>query len=342
MVNRKFAIFLFIFIIILQVSLPTFSSEKFIKFSAVGDILLDRGIRMVIGKKGQDYPLKEIDFYLLNRDLVQGNLEGPLSERGEALKKKYIFRGDPSDVAVLKKAGINLISLANNHIMDYGNLALIATIENLKNARLNPFGAGENQEEALKPVIIHKNGLTLSFFASLGYPLQIEKIDPKASGPCQVGLDGFISALQDIRDQVDFIIVSLHWGLEHEALPHPHQIETAHRLIDNGVDLIIGHHPHVIQGIEKYRGKYILYSLGNFLFDQHGEEEKESIIFSCDFGEGGLLFPNIIPIEIINYQTKSASEEKAGKIITKIHLVSDQGKIFFQKNDDKYYIKEIE
>ena len=85
MVNRKFAIFLFIFIIILQVSLPTFSSEKFIKFSAVGDILLDRGIRMVIGKKGQDYPLKEIDFYLLNRDLVLGNLEGPLSERGEAL-----------------------------------------------------------------------------------------------------------------------------------------------------------------------------------------------------------------------------------------------------------------
>jgi hypothetical protein len=209
MVNRKFAIFLFIFIIILQVSLPTFSSEKFIKFSAVGDILLDRGIRMVIGKKGQDYPLKEIDFYLLNRDLVLGNLEGPLSERGEALKKKYIFRGDPSDVAVLKKAGINLISLANNHIMDYGNLALIATIENLKNARLNPFGAGENQEEALKPVIIHKNGLTLSFFASLGYPLQIEKIDPKASGPCQVGLDGFISALQDIRDQVDFIIISI-------------------------------------------------------------------------------------------------------------------------------------
>ncbi|QPM67738.1 CapA family protein [Atribacter laminatus] len=342
MVYRKFTIFLFIFIIINQLSLTAFSVEKAVRFSAVGDILLDRGIRMIIEKKGQDYPLKGIDLYLLNRDLVLGNLEGPLSERGEALKKKFIFRGNPSYVAVLEKAGINLVSLANNHIMDYGNLALIDTIDNLKNAGLYPFGAGENQEEALKPVIIYKNGLTLSFFAFLGYPLQIEKVDPKSSGPCQVGLDEFISALQDIRDQVDFIIVSLHWGLEYESLPHPHQVEIAHQLIDNGVDLIIGHHPHVIQGIEKYRGKYILYSLGNFLFDQHGDREKESFIFNCDFKEEGVLFPYIIMFEISKCQTKPASEEKAEKIIAKIHLVSDQGIMFFQENDDKYYIKEIE
>lgn len=138
---------------------------------------------------------------------------------------------------------------------------------------------------------------------------------------------------------MDFIIVSLHWGLEYEAPPHPHQIETAHRLIDNGVDLIIGHHPHVIQGIEKYRGKYIFYSLGNFLFDQYGDQEKESIIFSCDLGKEGLQFPYIIPIEIADYQVKIASEEKAEKFITKIHLVSDEGKIFLQKNDEKYFIK---
>lgn len=342
MEHRKFVILLFIFIIISQLALPAFSSGKLIEFSAVGDILLDRGIRMVIKKKGEDYPFKEIDFYLLSRDLVLGNLEGPLSERGKELKKKYLFRGDPSYVAVLRKAGIKLISLANNHIMDYGNLALVDTIANLKNAGLYPFGAGGNQKEALKPQLINKNGLTVSFFGFLGYPLQVEGVDPKVSGPCQVGLDEFISALQDIRSQVDFIIVSLHWGLEYESLPHPHQIEVAHRLIDNGVDLIIGHHPHVTQGIEKYRGKYIFYSLGNFLFDQHGEKEKESFIFSCDIGEEGLLFPNIMPIEIADYQTKLASEEKAEEIITKIHLESDRGKIFFQKNDDKYYIKETE
>ncbi|HAX97604.1 MAG TPA: hypothetical protein DCY12_01575 [Candidatus Atribacteria bacterium] len=342
MVHKKFVITLFTFIIILQLSYPTFSNEKAVRFSAVGDILLDRGIRMIIEKKGQDYPLKEIDLYLLNRDLVLGNLEGPLSERGEVLKKKYVFRGDPTYVAVLEKAGIKLISLANNHIMDYGNLALIDTIVNLKNAGLYPFGAGENQKEALKPVIIHKNGLILSFFGSLGHPFQVESVDPKTSGLCQVGLDEFVSALQDIRDQVDFIIVSLHWGLEYESLPHPHQVEVAHQLIDNGVDLIIGHHPHVIQGIEKYRGKYILYSLGNFLFDQHGDQEQESFIFNCDFKEEGVLFPYIIMIEISNCQTKPAPEEKAEKIIAKIHLITDQGKMFFQKNDDKYYIKEIE
>lgn len=342
MEHKQLVIILFIFTIILQLPLTTFSKEKAVQFSAVGDILLDRGIRMIIEKKGQDYPVKEIGFYLLSQDLVLGNLEGPLSEQGEAVMKKYKFRGDPSYVAVLKKAGINIISLANNHIMDYGNLALIDTIVLLKNAGLYPLGAGKNQEEALKPFIINKNGLTLSFFASLGYPLQIEEVDPKASGPCQVGLDEFISALQDIRDQVDFIIVSLHWGLEYEALPHPQQIETAHRLIDNGADLIIGHHPHVIQGIEKYRGKYIFYSLGNFLFDQHGDEENESIIFSCDFRKEGLLFPCIIPIEIANYQVKLASEEKAEKIVAKIHLVSDRGKIFLQKNEEKYFIKETE
>ncbi len=340
MESNKFFIYLLILILFLQLYFPAFSKEKVIEFSAVGDILLDRGIRMIMEKRGKDYPFKEISDYLSSRDLVLGNLEGPLSNRGEPLKKKYIFRGDPSCLESFREMGLNCISLANNHIMDYGDLALMDTIDYLKSAGLYPFGAGKNQEEALKPIIINKNGLVLSFFASLGYPLRIDGVASEVSGPCQVGLDEFIFTIKEIRDQVDFIIVSLHWGFEYEPLPHSHQIEFAHQLIDNGVDLIIGHHPHVIQGIERYRGKYILYSLGNFLFDQHDDEGKESFIFSCDIGEKELMFPGIIPIEISNYQTKLASKAKADKIIDSIQLVSDEGKLFLQKKGEKYYIKE--
>jgi len=174
--------------------------------------------------------------------------------------------------------------------------------------------------------------LTLAFIAMLGFPLD--------TGPGQPGIDGLIALVNKIRDQVDFIVVSLHWGFEYEPQPHPRQIEDAHRLIHAGVDLILGHHPHVIQGIERYRGKYILYSLGNFLFDQHDEEGKESYLFGCTLGEDGLLSPHILPIEIIGYQSQLATGEKAEYIVDRIRLTTDEGTITFQENNGKYYLKE--
>ena len=334
-------IMVFLLLIILKISPSAFSRECQVHFTAVGDLLLDRGIRIVMERKGKDYSLKEIGKYLAKQDIVLCNLEGPLSYRGEMLKKKYVFRGDPSLIDMLQEFGINVFSLANNHIMDYGKLALMDTINLIKSAELYPVGAGENQVEALTPVIIEKKGLLIAFFASLGFPLSREEICSDAAGPCQVRLDDLISLIQEIRDQVNLIIVSFHWGFEYSSLPHTHQIEDAHQLIDAGADLIIGHHPHVIQAIEKYHGKYILYSLGNFLFDQHDDEGKDSFLFSCILGKEGLIDPHIVPIEIVHYQTRIASEKKAHQIVKKIQLTTDQGILFFQQQDGKYYFIEV-
>jgi len=332
--------FLIIFILFIITSLPIYPKENMVRFAAVGDVLLDRGIRKVMEERGRDYPLQAVSDCLNWYDLVFCNLECPLSELGKPMEKKYIFRGDPSTVEMLKKAGFNLFSLANNHTLDYGHEALMDTIDNLANAGLYPIGAGKDQKEALKPIIIRKNGLTLAFFAVLGYPMEGVLGSPDLPGPCQASIDELVSFIQNIRNQVDFIVVSFHWGFEYELQPHLRQIEYAHRVIEAGADLIIGHHPHVMQGIEKYRGKYILYSLGNFLFDQHDDGGKQSFLFGCTFHDGNLLLPHIIPIEIVHYQSCVATGEKADFIVSKIPLISDEGVMFFWKENGKYYLEE--
>jgi len=278
---RQKMFFWLAWIIVISLSLPLYSKGKGVVFSAVGDILLDRGIRRIMEKRGMEYPFKEVQNFLSQCDILLGNLEGPLSDQGEPAKKKFVFRGDPSVVKFLKEVGVNVFSLANNHIMDYGRDAVFDTINILNNAELFPLGAGMNQTEACQPVIIEKNGITISFFALLGFPFEPTELTSDVPGPCRLRLNKLISMIQEIRDQTDFVVVSLHWGIEYDPFPHSLQIQDARQLIDAGVDLVIGHHPHVIQGIEKYKGKYILYSLGNFLFDQHADDGKESFLFIC-------------------------------------------------------------
>ena len=332
--------FLIIFSLLIFTTLPIYPKEIMVRFAAVGDVLLDRGIRKVMEKRGRDYPLQAVSDCLNWYDLAFCNLECPLSKLGKPMEKKYIFRGDPSNVEMLKKAGFNLFSLANNHTLDYGREALIDTIDNLVNAGLYPIGAGKDHKKAMKPVIIEKNGISLAFFAALSFPMEGVSGSSDLPGPCQPSIDELVSIIQDIRNQVDFIVVSFHWGFEYEPQPHPRQIEYAHRVIEAGADLIIGHHPHVMQGIEKYRGKYILYSLGNFLFDQHDDGGKQSFLFGCILHDGNLLLPHIIPIEIVNYQPCVATGEKADFIVSKIPLISDEGVMFFRKENGKYYLKE--
>ena len=332
--------FLIIFILFIITSLPIYPKENMVRFAAVGDVLLDRGIRKVMEERGRDYPLQAVSDCLNWYDLVFCNLECPLSELGKPMEKKYIFRGDPSAVEMLKKAGFNLFSLANNHALDYGHEALVDTIDNLVNAGLYPIGAGKDQKEALKPIIIRNNGLTLAFFAVLGYPMEGVSGSPDLPGPSQTGIDELISLVKTIRDQVDFIVVSFHWGIEYETQPRPQQIKDAHRLIESGTDLIIGHHPHVIQGIEKYQGKYVLYSLGNFLFDQHDDVGKQSFLFGCTFSDEGVLFPHIIPIDIVHYQSRIATGERADLIVNKIPLIVDEGTMSFREENGWYYLEE--
>lgn len=282
---------------------------KSIELSAVGDILLSGTVAELVKDKRPEEPFIFVLDELRKSDLVFGNLECPLSKRGEPLKNKCCFYSPPETVKSLKSAGFNVLSLANNHVFDYGFESFEDTVFLLKRENISYFGGGKNLEEARKPVIVHINKLSIGF---LGYSWNdngiwnkgIKTTKDKYEVP---PLDKKIITedVRNLKEKTDIVIVSLHWGYERERYPLPSQRKLAHKVIDSGASLILGHHPHVLQGIEEYNNGIIVYSLGNFIFPNvsykrfniiQKTENKESIIFCCEISKDGIRNFAIKPI----------------------------------------------
>jgi len=245
----------------------------------VGDVMLSRSV----GKKmeaANDYrfPFLKISDFLKTADIVFGNLEGPISDKGVDQGSIYSFRANPRVVEGLNFANFTILSLANNHIWDYGKIALLDTLKILKNNYLVPVGVGENYEQANEMKVNDVNGINIGFLA---YTMLLPK--SMEAGRDYPGISSF--DLQKISKKIseakagglaDIIFVSLHWGDEYEVIPNEQQKEIARKLIDAGADVIIGHHPHVVQESEVYKTGLIFYSLGNFVFDQNFSDETMS------------------------------------------------------------------
>lgn len=280
-----------------------------VKFCAVGDILLDRGVKKTTVKFGKEYPFECVKKIIRQHDLAMFNLESPLSLPKDCfpLKKRYSFRGDTEFAEILRNSGFNIASVANNHSIDCGKPALLKTMEYLIKANIVPSGAGENQESALKPAIIVKNGQVTAVFSFLAFLLEATPYNINQAYPAFSDIKMLCDNIRKIRRYVDNVIVSFHWGEENSTKPTSRQIEYAHKVVDIGADLVIGHHPHVLQSIEKYKNKYIFYSLGNFVFDQKKQKQKETVIFTCKLENGNINNVALHPIEIVNSQPKSAT-----------------------------------
>lgn len=277
-----------------------------VRLSAIGDILLSGIVEELIESKGLKEPFTFVSDTFEKSDMVFGNLECPLSNRGVPLKGKCCLYSPSKTFQSLKLAGFNVLSLANNHIFDYGYEGFVDTISIFKKSNVYWFGAGRNLYEAVKPAILNINGISIAF---LGYAWDF-------IGALNAGKDSFgtaplnekliIKNVRNVAEKVDFVIVSLHWGYDGEIYPLPSHRKIAHKMIDEGADLILGHHPHVIQGIEKYYEGIILYSLGNFIFPDiqykdysiiQKPENRESIMFQCEISKKGINYFDIIPIK---------------------------------------------
>ncbi len=266
--------------------LAKFFQEKPITLLFAGDIMLSRGVANQI-KKHQDvrWPFLKIATTTREADLTFGNLEGPISDRGENQGSIYSFRSSPEVIEGLSFAGFDVLSLANNHIWDWGKDALIDTITMLEHSGLKGVGAGENYQEANAPVIkeIGSTGSSQVKVAFLAYtdlyPKSLEA-HSTSSGQATPGISSFelekaktdIQQLKSLK-LADIIVVSFHWGEEYKTEANESQKRIARELIDAGADLIIGHHSHVVQEIEQYQNGWIAYSLGNFIFDQNFSKE---------------------------------------------------------------------
>ena len=253
--------------------------EKPIIIILVGDIMLNRGVKYKIEKEGNSnfkFPFLKILSELNEADILFGNLEGPISERGKKVGSIYSFRNDPKVIEGLTFAGFDVLSLANNHAFDYGREAFEDTLKRLKEAGIEYLGAGFNEKEAYSPIIKEVNGTKIAFLAytNLGSPYW--KATGISSGIARIdweNLEEIKKDIENVKSQVDILIVSLHSGEEYQKTPTQFQIEFSRMAVEAGADLVVGHHPHVVQPIEKYKEGYIAYSLGNFVFDQSFSEE---------------------------------------------------------------------
>jgi len=242
-----------------------------LKLVAVGDIMLSRGVAMQIqGQKDPGWLFDHMEEYLQGGDITFGNLEGPITEGRKIEMPEMVLRADPGVEHALKKAGFDILSLANNHMMDFGAGGLNDTITLLNEAGIKHTGAGNKRMQAYTPVFLEAKGVRIAFLAFNDPSLLPDSHRLPGDGPGTALLDQVlaVNAIKEAREKSDFVIVSMHAGTEYMEEPDRLQTRYAYLFIDAGADLIIGHHPHVVQGVEKYKGKYIIYGLGNFVFDQ--------------------------------------------------------------------------
>ncbi len=273
-----------------------------IELAAVGDVMLSGGVQKRIEEFGPDYPFEKVDRVVSQADLAFCNLECPISCLGVSIIKPNVFGVKPQEAKGLSFAGFDIISLANNHALDMGRKGLLGTMKFLEDEQIQYVGAGEIYREAKSPVILSVKGITVAFLAYCLYPLEGVVFKEESPSVALYNPVNVRCALEELRRKVDLIVVSLHWGTEYAKSPSAEQREKAHRLIDWGADLILGHHPHVVQEIEEYKGGVIVYSLGNFVFDQRKKETKKSMIFKAKLSKRGVREYSILPVRIEGFR----------------------------------------
>jgi poly-gamma-glutamate synthesis protein (capsule biosynthesis protein) len=239
-----------------------------IRLAAVGDIALNAGYEdLLLQGRGQE-AFAEIAPLFVGTDLVIGNLEGPLTERPNPSPPwRHCLRGHPAYAPILRAAGFHVLSLANNHMMDYGWPGVEETIERLTAVGIRVVGAGKNLEDARRPIKFAVNGVRVAILAycsiAVRNPLYASAHEP---GVAPARASYIMEDVLKARKEADFVVVCLHWGQEIVGYPAPRFRRLARNTISAGAGLIIGHHPHVLQGLERFRQGLVAYSLGNFTF----------------------------------------------------------------------------
>ena len=272
------------------------NDDSSITLVACGDLALVRRVEEKLLESGP-MPLWEDGLDLFQKaDIAVANLECPVSDRGEPFKSyPPNFRADPRTLCFLTESGIDVVSLANNHILDHGPEAVIDTIERLSRNGIGFFGAGKDQESAQEPLIIERAGIKVGF---LGFNEWGPFGDNGSPGPSRYSEKNVLEGIDQLKSHVDLVIVSVHFGFEFVDFPPPHHIESCRRFVERGAHVVLGHHPHQPQGVEVYRGGVIAYSLGNFLFDMGDvvpPSTREIMVLRFDVTKDGISGAQIVP-----------------------------------------------
>jgi len=316
-----------------------------IRVAAMGDIMLGdhpvcfgHGVRSTIRKKGFDTLLSQVHAQLKQHDALVANLECVLSDIGNDDSKlsSSELRGDRAFAPKLNICEHNVLSMANNHMLQHGIAAFNDTATALRENNIQPVGL---YESGYSNVIRITEGSVK--IAIVGYSFRPEYFFKENRFYAHSTPADVISQLLSLQneDPHTLIVVSLHWGEEYLHAPSASQIDFAHQMVDSGATLIIGHHPHVLQGIETYKTGLIAYSLGNFLFDSWQKPTRESAILSCTFTANGISEFKLIPFFIETNYSLSLAEGDKRKILEKLDnytaLIAQKTGLT-KLNDDEY------
>lgn len=292
-----------------------------------GDTMLGRGVNEIISINGYAYPWGNLLADLKKPDLTIVNLENTFTTSIKAVPKIFNFKASPDKVKTLQLAGIDVVNLANNHILDFDVEGLQETINVLDKAGIQHVGAGMNLQDARMPVIITKRGIKIGI---IGYT---DNEPGWVAGPDTPGINyiqvGDIKKVQHdvaaIHDNVDLVVVTIHWGPNMQDRPSQEFINFAHQMIDAGVDIIQGHSAHVFQGIEIYKNKLIMYDTGDLVDDYRIDpilRNDHSFFYLVTVDKKGIQQVKLIPTVISNYQVNASIGKTYKNIINRIQKLS--------------------
>lgn len=292
-------------------------------------------VNNLLAQEGYDYPFVKFDDFLNDADLVITNLETTFSQgifSPLAGEKEYIHRSDPqAGRTALKDHNMTIFSLANNHSMDYGPQGLQQTIATLEQHGLTVFGAGDNAKEAKIPFEIGNEDLSLAVFTGFEYRENYDEDYGFYATKISPGVNVLSSEIPETSPET-FVVAFPHWGNNYKPEDFEQQ-QMAHALIDSGADLVLGHGAHRMQGIEQYNGKWIVYSLGNFIFNSPGRYEEMGVtpyslmadLRTSNSAINLRLYPIFTDNLITNYQSRFVTNEEFEEVREEL-IIGEEGK----------------
>jgi poly-gamma-glutamate capsule biosynthesis protein CapA/YwtB (metallophosphatase superfamily) len=297
----------------------------------VGDMMLTRGVRDPAAALAPMSP------FLRRADLTVGNLESTLSMRGEPTQGRDSFGGGPGLLGAVRRAGFDALSLANNHTGDYGEQALLDTVATLRRSRaVVPFGAGANLREASRPAILERGGIRFGFIginaigetpragASASGALSV-RMPPRTGPLVQADLDRVLRLVRRTARQVDVVVVLPHWGTQYTHRPEPAQRRVGRALVAAGADLVVGGHPHWVQGVDAVWGVPVLHSLGNFTFDMDFmEQTMQGVVLEATFWGAELKAVRLVPYRMdpVAFAPRRVRGAAAARILAEVRSTS--------------------
>jgi poly-gamma-glutamate capsule biosynthesis protein CapA/YwtB (metallophosphatase superfamily) len=281
-----------------------------VTLSASGDIRLSGPIAEIARAGGDGSPSSAVKD-LFAADIEFANLETPITERGAKTPKTWNFRAKPRDLKIVRAAGITVVNIANNHVWDYGLEGFLDTLKNLEKDGWTYVGGGRDRAAAEEVRLFKFEGLTVGIVGLTSTHPEAAWAGKSKPGVAYSDFDRMGEIVGRARARCDVLVVSFHGGTELADDANDIQKAVAHAAIDAGADLFLGHHPHVLQPVEIYKGKPILYSLGNFLFVSPTPTTRPEIIVRARLAKGGVRRLDLIPLDGNWGRPKPASAEIA-------------------------------